>query len=237
MQDNPCEVCSAWSTLLWSKALSAIAKPESKRSNSSRVQQVDSSMDSSLPLPEGNEGHVVGNHSVVGVEVSSSQALTTGSNLGAHHYESSTFGNGTGNSSQPSCPRALTLVQAPLGQDPPDHHRRIRPLDTTTGYMVPAISRDGPFAPGQGFRDLTVRVQGAALIVLPRVVDLFLDLVLALSVAMARVIGVVIASARNGTVALILNVATVLTEAIDPARFLLGTVAKHFGQWTAPGSF
>ena len=109
-QDNPCEVCSAWFTLLWSKASAAIAKSESKRSNSSKaggvVQQVDSSRDSSLPLPAGNEGPVVGNHSVAGVEVSSSQALTTGSNLGAHPHESSTFGNGTGNSSQPSCPRA-----------------------------------------------------------------------------------------------------------------------------------
>ena len=46
------------------------------------------------------------NCSVVGVEVSSAQALTTGSNLGAHPFESSIFGNGTGDSSQPSCLRA-----------------------------------------------------------------------------------------------------------------------------------
>ena len=39
--------------------------------------QVDSSRDSSLPLVEGNEVPVVGNQSVAGVEVSSSQALTT----------------------------------------------------------------------------------------------------------------------------------------------------------------
>ena len=169
------------------------------------VQQVDSSRDASLHLLEGNEVSVVGNLSVASVEVSSSQALTTGSNLGAYSHESSTFGNGNGNSSEPSCLRLLTLVQAPLGQDPPDLHRRIRPFDTTTGYMVPAIARDGPITPGQGFREHTVRLQGAALIVLPRAVDLFLDLdrVLALSVAMARVIGEAIAAAPDGTVALV----------------------------------
>ena len=83
--------------------------------------------------------------------------------------------------------------------------------------------------PSRGFRELTVRVQGAALIVLPRVVDLFLDLVPALSVAVARVIGVAIAAASDGTVALVLNVATILTEAIDPARFLLVSVARTIG--------
>ena len=42
------------------------------------------SRDSSLPLSEGNEVPVANNHSVVGVEVPSSQALAlTGSNLGA----------------------------------------------------------------------------------------------------------------------------------------------------------
>ena len=71
--------------------------------------------------------------------------------------------------------------------------------------------------PSRGFRELTVRVQGAALIV-P-----------ALSVAMGRVIGVAIAAASDGTVALVLNVATILTEAIDPARFLLVSVARTIG--------
>ena len=105
------------------------------------MQLVGSSRDSSLPLPEGNEGPVVGNHAVAGVEVSSSQALTTGSNLGAHPHESS------------------------------------------------------------------------------RAVDLFLDFVLALSIAMAHVISVAIAATPDGTVALVLNIATVLTKAIDPDGF------------------
>ena len=55
------------------------------------MQQVDSSRDASLPLLEGNEVSVVSNHSVAIVKVSSSQALTTGSDLGAHSHESSTF--------------------------------------------------------------------------------------------------------------------------------------------------
>ena len=87
------------------------------------MQQVDSSLNSSLLLPGGNDGPVVNNRSVVGVEVSSAQSFTIGSSLGAHTLESSIFGNRTGDSSQPSCSRALALVQAPLGQGPPDLHR------------------------------------------------------------------------------------------------------------------
>ena len=53
----------------------------------------------------------------------------------------------------------LTLVKALIGLDPPGLYRRIRPLDTTTGYMAAAIARDGPIAPSQDFREFTVRVQ------------------------------------------------------------------------------
>ena len=108
-QDDPCKVCLAWSTLLRSKASAAIAKSESKRSKSSKagevVQQVDSSRDSSLLLPEVIMV-LLSTTMVLDMEVSSVQALTIGSNLEAHPLESSIFGNGTGDSSQPSCLRA-----------------------------------------------------------------------------------------------------------------------------------
>ena len=71
------------------------------------VQKDGTSRDSSFPLSEGNEVPVANNHSVVGVEVPSFQALAlTGSNLWAQSLEISTTGNGTGNSSQPSCQKA-----------------------------------------------------------------------------------------------------------------------------------
>ena len=61
-QNNPCEVCSVWTTFLWSKASAAKAKADSRRSNLCKVgetvQQVGSSRDSSLPFSEGNEGPV-----------------------------------------------------------------------------------------------------------------------------------------------------------------------------------
>lgn len=103
-QDNPCYVCSGWSTLQWSQASVAIAKM-TKRTNKAGgvVQQVEASRDSSLPFSESNEGPAVTGHLAGDVEVSSAQALTTGSNPGALPLEFSTFGNETGGSSQPSC--------------------------------------------------------------------------------------------------------------------------------------
>ena len=59
----------------------------------------------SRPLQEGNETPVVTDQTVSDVEVPSSLALTTGSNLGAPLPECSTAGNGTGNSSQSTCRR------------------------------------------------------------------------------------------------------------------------------------
>ena len=110
-QDNPCEVCSVWDTCLWSKASATKAKAVSRRANLLKVgvtvQQDGASRDSSLPLSEGNEVPVADDHSVVSVEVPSSQALAlTGPILGAQSIETSTTGNGTGNSSQPSCQKA-----------------------------------------------------------------------------------------------------------------------------------
>ena len=98
-QNNPCEVCSVWTTFFWNKASAAKAKADSRRSNLCKVgetvQQVGSSRDSSLPFSEGNEGPFANNHTVVGVEVPSSQALAlTGSNSGALSSEISTAGNG-----------------------------------------------------------------------------------------------------------------------------------------------
>ena len=43
---------------------------------------------------------------------------------------------------------------------------------------------------------------------------------------MARMIGVTIAAIPDGTVPLVLDVATALTEEIEPAPFLLGAVAR-----------
>ena len=72
-QNNPCEVCSVWTTFLWSKASAAKGKADSNLCKVwETVQQVGSSRDSSLPFSEGNEGPVANNHTVVGVEVPSS---------------------------------------------------------------------------------------------------------------------------------------------------------------------
>ena len=128
-QNNPCEVCSVWTTFLWSKASAAKAKADSRRSNLCKVgetvQQVGSSRDSSLPFSEGNEGPVANNHTVVGVEVPTSQALAlTGSNSGALSSEISTAGNGTGNSSQPSCqkvPDSCSGTSRPRSRSPSAH--------------------------------------------------------------------------------------------------------------------
>ena len=128
-QNNPCEVCSVWTTFLWSKASAAKAKADSRRSNlcmvGETVQQVGSSRDSSLPFSEGNEGPVANNHTVVGVEVPTSQALAlTGSNSGALSSEISTAGNGTGNSSQPSCqkvPDSCSGTSRPRSRSPSAH--------------------------------------------------------------------------------------------------------------------
>ena len=105
-QDNPCDVCSYWSTLTWSKSIKAISKL-SRRTNldktGEKVQTGGSSRESSRPLQEGNLAPVVTDQTVSDVEVPSSLALTTGSNLGAPLPECSTAGNGTGNSSQSKC--------------------------------------------------------------------------------------------------------------------------------------
>ena len=89
------------------------------------MQQVGSSRDSSLPFSEGNEGPVANNHTVVGVEVPTSQALAlTGSNSGALSSEISTAGNGTGNSSQPSCqkvPDSCSGTSRPRSRSPSAH--------------------------------------------------------------------------------------------------------------------
>ena len=89
------------------------------------MQQVGSSRDSSLPFSEGNEGPVADNHTVIGVEVPSSQALAlTGSNSGALSSEISTAGNGTGNSSQPSCqkvPDSCSGTSRPRSRSPSAH--------------------------------------------------------------------------------------------------------------------
>ena len=47
-------------------SLSPSGQIQARRWRGRGVQQVDSSRDSSLPFPEGNEGPVVGNHSVAG---------------------------------------------------------------------------------------------------------------------------------------------------------------------------
>ena len=109
--------------------MAAKAKADSRRSNLCKVgetvQQVGSSRDSSLPFSEGNEGPVANNHTVVGVEVPSSQALAlTGSNPGALSSEISTAGNGTGNSSQPSCqkvPDSCPGTSRPRSRSPSEH--------------------------------------------------------------------------------------------------------------------
>ena len=105
-QDNPCDVCSDWSTLTWSKSIKAISKL-SRRTNldktGEKVQTEDASRESSRPLQEGNEAPVVTDQTVSDVEVPSSLALTAGSNLGAPLPECSTGGKGTGNSSQSTC--------------------------------------------------------------------------------------------------------------------------------------
>lgn len=107
-QDNPCDVCSVWSTLTWSKSIKAISKL-SRRANLVKtgevVQSEGASRESSRPLQEGNEAPVVTDLTVSDVEVPSSLALTAGSNLGAPLSECSTAGNGTGNSSQSMCRR------------------------------------------------------------------------------------------------------------------------------------
>ena len=128
-QNNPCEVCSVWTTFLWFKASAAKAKADSRRSNLCKVgetvQQVSSSRDSSFPFSEGNKGPVANNHTVVGVEVPSSQALAlTGSNLAALSLENSTAGNGTGNSSQWSCqkvPDSCSGTSRPKFRSPSEH--------------------------------------------------------------------------------------------------------------------
>ena len=106
-QDNPCDVCSEWSTLTWSKSIKAISKL-SRRTNldktGEKVQTEGASREFSRPLQEGNET-VVTDQTVSDVEVPSSLALTTSSNLGAPLPECSTAGNGTGNSSQSKCRR------------------------------------------------------------------------------------------------------------------------------------
>ena len=105
-QDNPCDVCTDWSTLTWSKSIKAISKL-SRWTNldktGEKVQMEDASSESSRPLQEGNEAPVVTDQTVSDVEVPSSLALTTGSNLGAPLPECSTARNGTGNSSQSIC--------------------------------------------------------------------------------------------------------------------------------------
>ena len=101
-QDNPCNVCSDWSTLMWSKSITAISKL-SRWTNldktGEKVQTEGASREFSRPLQEGNETPVVTDQTVSDVEVPSSLALTAGSNLGAPLPECSTAGNGTGNSS------------------------------------------------------------------------------------------------------------------------------------------
>ena len=108
-QDNPCEVCSVWTTCLWSKA-SSKTQVDKRGANldaaGETVQQVGVSRDSSLPSTGGSECPVVDNraesHSVVNVEAPSAQALAlTGPNLGAQSLELT-----TGDSSQPPCQRA-----------------------------------------------------------------------------------------------------------------------------------
>ena len=107
-QDNLCDVCSDWSTLMWSKSIKAISKL-SRRTNldktGEKVQMEFAFRESSRSLQEGNEAPVVTDQRVSDVEVPSSLALTTGSNLGAPLPECSTAGNGTGNSSQTVCRR------------------------------------------------------------------------------------------------------------------------------------
>ena len=76
--------------------------------------------------------------------------------------------------------------------------------------------------------------QGAALIVLPRAVDLlWQDWVLALSAAMVLALVVAIAVTPDGTVAHALSIAANITEDIGPARFLLGVIVHNIGI-TAP---
>ena len=83
--DNPCDVCSDWSTLTWSKSIKAISKL-SRRTNldktEEKVQTEGTSTESSRPLQTGNEAPVVTDQTVSDVEVPSSLALTAGSNLG-----------------------------------------------------------------------------------------------------------------------------------------------------------
>ena len=141
-QDNPCDVCSEWSTLKWSKSIKAIFKL-SRRTNldktGEKVQMEGASREFSRPLQEGNETPVV---TVSDVEVPSSLALTTGSNLGADPLpECSTAGNGTGNSSQSTCRKES---EGDSGNQRPSSHSRSRrshrsPSGST--YWRPRASR------------------------------------------------------------------------------------------------
>ena len=107
-QDNPCDVCSDWSTLTWSKSIKAISKlsrrPKLDKTGK-KVQMEGASREFSRPLQEGDEVPVVTHQTVSDVEVPSSLALTAGSNLGAPLPACSTARNGTGNSSQSTCGR------------------------------------------------------------------------------------------------------------------------------------
>ena len=107
-QDNPCDICSDWSTLTWSKSIKAISKL-SRQTNldktGEKVQTEGASREFSRPLQEDNETPVVTNQTVSDVVVPSSLALTAGSNLGAPFPECSIAGNSTGNSSQSTCRR------------------------------------------------------------------------------------------------------------------------------------
>ena len=141
------------------------------------MQQVGSSRDSSLPFSEGNEGPVANNHTVVGVEVPSSQALAlTGSNPGRFFQRFPLPGTVLVTHPSRRVRRSLTLVQAPLGQDL-DPHRNILiwPLHTMIGCMAPVLVRGGPIAPSQvvrRFQARTAYAQRADLIALPGTIDL-----------------------------------------------------------------
>ena len=121
-QDNPCDVCSEWSTLTWSKSIKAISKL-SRWTNldktGEKVQMERASREFSRPLQEGNETPVV---TVSDVEVPSSLALTTGSNLGAP-LPVPQPDNGTGNSSQSTCRKES---EGDSGNQRPSSHSRSR---------------------------------------------------------------------------------------------------------------
>ena len=179
-QNNPCEVCSVWTTFLWSKASAAKAKADSKRSNLCKVgetvQQVGSSRDSSLPFSEGNEGPVAKNHTVVGVEVPSSQALAlTGSNPGALSSEISTAGNSTGNSSQPSCqkvPDSCSGTSRPRSRSPSEHpDLAISHDDRSHGSRARSRRSHCTSQVVRRFHKRTAYAQGADLIALPGTID------------------------------------------------------------------